>query len=133
MAMLDQLMALPGVLAAFEFHGNGKLLIHQSANERLLNTDTMKLLAHMCAANINIAAMQARGWDANPETRGFFPVQTFTLIGLEWSVIVSGTAGETDADDLADENTPFVAVVLSNEEGDHGVVFKTMEHQGKSQ
>lgn len=133
MATLDQLMALPGVLAAFEFHGNGKLLAHQSANERLLNTDTMKLLAHMCAANINIATMQARGWDANPETQGFFPVQTFTLIGLEWSVIVSEPAGRTDTDDAADENTPFVAVVLSNDEGDHGVIFDAMENQGKSQ
>ena len=131
MAMLDQLMALPGVLAAFEFHGNGRLLSHQSANERLLDADTMKLLAHMCAANINIAAMQARGWQASPETRGFFPVQTFTLIGLEWSVIVSGATGQAGADD-ADDTSPFVAVVLSNDEGDHGSVFKALEIQGKS-
>ena len=127
MAMLEQLMTLPGVLAAFEFHGDGQLLARQSANERLLNADTMKLLAHMCAANINIATMQARGWDANPETRGFFPVQTFTLIGLEWSVIVSGTAGHTGADDDTDKTASFVAVVLSNEEGDHGSVFRAME------
>ena len=133
MAMLDQLMALPGVLAAFEFHGNGRLLSHRSANERLLNADTMKLLAHMCAANINIAAMQARGWEASPETRGFFPVKTFTLIGLEWSVIVSGAIGQAGADDSADDTLPFVAVVLSNDEGDHDSVFKALETQGKSQ
>lgn len=127
MATLDQLMALPGVLAAFEFHGNGQLLFNRCANERLLDSATMQLLAHMCAANINIAAMQARGWDANPETKGFFPVQTFTLIGLEWSVIVGETAGQADSAG----NLPFVAVVLSNDEGDHGIVLKAMENQGQ--
>ena len=128
MATLDQLMALPGILATFEFYGNGQLLRHKIGNERLINTDTMKLLAHMCAANINIATMQARGWDANPETQGFFPVQTFTLIGLEWSIIVSGAGEPTDANELV----PFVAAVLSNAEGDHAQVFKAMENQGPS-
>ena len=128
MAMFEQLMRLPGVLAAFEFHGNGQLVGYQSANERLLNADAMQLLAHMCAANINIATMQARGWEANPETRGFFPVQTFTLIGLEWSVIVSSAAGNAGNDNATGETAPFVAVVLSNDEGDHGSVFKAMEN-----
>lgn len=115
MATLNQLMALPGAVAAFAFQGDGTLGEHQIAATRLIDPATLALMARMCAANLQIATLQASGWDQQPgtELKGFLPVQDFTLIGLEWSVVV--------------DNAHHTAVVLTNDKSDYEAAFAALE------
>lgn len=129
MATLDQLMALPGAMAAFEFRGSGELLDQRIANpDGVLNKTVLDLLAHMCAANMSIATMQARGWETMTDMRGFYPVRQFSLVGFDWSVVVSGSQREAKkiAGDLL--LPPFVAVVLANEIADYEAAFAILEN-----
>jgi len=117
-ATLEELMALPGAMAAFGFSGDGKLIDHRIGVKRLIDDNTLALMARMCAANIQIASLQAEGWRKLPEMNGFDPVHEFTLIGLEWSVAVSNPATSGD---------PFVAVVLDNDSCNYDDVFATLD------
>lgn len=90
MADLKDLMALPGAVAAFEMNDRGELLEHKIAASSDLDARTLDLLGHMCVANMAIATMQARGWEAMSETRGFYPVEGFTLVGMDWSAVTNG-------------------------------------------
>lgn len=116
MATLNQLMALPGAVAAFAFSGNGDLGEHQIAATRLIDRDTLALMARMCAANLQIATLQASGWEQQTGTglKGFMPVQDFTLVGLEWSVVV--------------DNNRLTAVVLTNDKSDYEAAFAALEN-----
>ena len=128
MATLEQLMALPGALAAFEFRGSGELLDHRIANpDGALHKAVLDLLAHMCAANMSIATMQARGWETMTDMKGFYPVRQFAMIGFDWSVIVSGL--QREAKKTAGEVVlpPFMGVVVANEIADYEVAFAVLE------
>jgi roadblock/LC7 domain-containing protein len=103
MADLDQLMALKGAVAAFRMNDRGELLDHQIAEGSALNQTAIDLLSHMCVANIAIATMQARGWEASSEHKGFYPINSFTLVGFEWSAVTDGKLG----------------VVLTNQDADY--------------
>ncbi|MBK9952712.1 MAG: DUF2173 family protein [Candidatus Competibacteraceae bacterium] len=52
MTTLDDLVKLPGAMAAFEFRGGGEMLEHRIAHADRINESTLDLLAHMCAANL---------------------------------------------------------------------------------
>ncbi len=91
MKELDELMSLPGAIAAFECSASGALLRHLTARDSGLREDVLDLVAHMCAANLNIATMQARGWEMTTKTTGFYPIRNFTLVGMDWSVTIVGT------------------------------------------
>jgi roadblock/LC7 domain-containing protein len=93
MADLDRLMELRGAEAAFAINDRGELQQHRLAEGSQLTEQVLDLLAHMCVANTAIATMQARGWEARAETRGFYPVGGFTLIGMHWSAITDGHLG----------------------------------------
>ena len=106
MADLDALLQAPGVLAAFEARGNGDLLDHRIGGGGL-SAEVLDLVTHMCAANMSIAVMQARGWERMSDMRGFDPATQFTLIGFECSITVStrdgnlvGVVTDNDALDL---------------------------------
>jgi roadblock/LC7 domain-containing protein len=118
MATLEQLMALPGAMAAFDFSGDGRLLDHKIGIERLINSETLELMAHMCAANIQIATLQAQGWRKMQDMNGFAPLQEFTLIGLEWSVAVRNPAIPGDS---------FAAVILENKSCNYDDVFAALD------
>jgi roadblock/LC7 domain-containing protein len=124
MATLEQLIGLPGAMAAFEFRGSGELLTYQitDADGRLDKT-TLDLLAHVCAANMSIATMQARGWEALTEMQGFYPVRQFTLVGFDWSVVVSGLRREAQKQAGAESLPPFMGVVIANESADYEAAF----------
>jgi len=98
MKSLDELMALPGAIAAFECSGNGALLRHVIARGSELRPDTLDLVAHMCAANLSIATMQARGWEMTTNTSGFYPIHSCTVVGMDWSVTIVGGAEAEQAD-----------------------------------
>lgn len=114
MTDLSILMALPGAQAAFIMSDRGQLQEHVLANGSVLNESALDLLAHMCVANNAIATMQARGWEAKSDTKGFYPIQGCTMIGLEWSAITDGNLG----------------VVVSNRDADYEASYKALAEQG---
>jgi len=131
MASLQELMTLPGAMAAFEFRGSGELLdYHILDPDGPLDQSVLDLLAHMCAANMSIATMQARGWETMTDTRGFYPVRQFTLVGFDWSVVVSGLRRETGKQLGAAALPPFLGVVMVNESVDYEAAFARLEAQG---
>ncbi len=129
MATLDQLMRLPGAMAAFEFRGSGELLDQRIAYPDRISETTLDLLAHMCAANICIATMQARGWEKVTTMKGFYPIQEFTLVGFDWSVVVSGLHREQSKSQGKTSLPPFMGVVLGNEKADYEAAFAILERQ----
>jgi roadblock/LC7 domain-containing protein len=86
-------------------------------------------LAHMCSANMSIATMQARGWEKVTAMKGFYPVQEFTLIGFDWSVVVSGLHREQYKQTGKFSLPPFIGVVLANEKADYEAAFAILERQ----
>jgi roadblock/LC7 domain-containing protein len=92
MTTLQSLLDLPGAMAAFRASCGGELAESFIGDKGHLDEQVLDLVAHMCAANLSIAAMQSRGWEHMTGMRGFYPVQQFTLIGFDWSVMVSETA-----------------------------------------
>lgn len=114
MADLNQLMALKGAQAAFAMNDRGELQEHLLAKGAALDETALDLLAHMCVANNAIATMQARGWEAKTENKGFYPVDGFALIGMDWSAITNGRLG----------------VVIANRDADYEVAFRVLDEQG---
>ena len=130
MANLASLMTIPGALAAFEFRGSGELLAHETLHSETFTVEALDLLAHMCAANASIAAMQARGWESVTGMQGFYPVRESTLLGLEWSVIVSGARREAPRAEAKDLLSPFVGVVVDNNDCNYEAAFEALEGYG---
>lgn len=110
MAELDQLMQLPGVIAAFTFSDRGELKDHRIANGGSLDEKVLDLLSHVCVANTSIATMQARGWETITEMSGFYPIDGFTLVGVDWSAVVNGTTGVVLKNDAADYQATYDAL-----------------------
>ena len=116
MVDLQRLMTLEGAQAAFIMNDRGELQEHVLASDSNLDETALDLLAHMCVANIAIATMQARGWEAGSDTKGFYPVSGFTMIGMEWSAITDGNLG----------------VVVSNEQADYEAAYQALGRVGEA-
>ncbi len=114
MADLNQLMALKGAQAAFRMNDRGELQEHVLGDGTVLNETAFDLLAHMCVANNAIATMQARGWEASSENKGFYPINGFTLIGMEWSAVTDRNLG----------------VVIGNQDADYEAAYQALAEQG---
>jgi roadblock/LC7 domain-containing protein len=127
MATLERLMTLPGAMAAFEFRGSGELLDYKITHSDRLDATTLDLLAHMCAANMSIATMQARGWENMTGMKGFYPVREFTLVGFDWSVVVSGLHRESKKTGGNESLPPFMGVVVANDKADYEAAFAALE------
>ncbi len=110
MTDLQQLMKLPGALAAFEFSDRGELGAHQIASGSKLDADSLDLLCHVCVANIAIATMQARGWEKMTGAQGFYPIQGFTLVGFEWTAVATENRGVVMANDHVDYEQAYAAL-----------------------
>jgi len=110
MADLNQLMALPGALAAFEFSDKGELVNSQIKEGNSLNETALDLLSHVCVANTSIATMQARGWENMTNEQGFYPVQGFSMIGLDWTTVTHGQYGVVLENDQADLESAYTAL-----------------------
>lgn len=111
MADLDNLMSLPGAIAAFRFSDRGELLSSKISDGSDLNDTVLDLLSHVCVANISIATMQARGWESMTGAEGFYPISGFTMIGLDWSAVTYGNQGVVLANDAADLQAAYDAMV----------------------
>ncbi len=114
MADLNQLMALKGAIAAFQMNDRGELQDKFISEDSALNDTALDLLSHMCVANIAIATMQARGWEALSDNRGFYPINSFTLVGFEWSAVTDGRSG----------------VVLANQDADYQAAYDLLGQTG---
>ena len=110
MSGLDKLMNLQGAAAAFEFSDTGELVDHRVAEDSGFEADMLDLLAHVFVANIAIATMQARGWEKSTGQGGFYPVEGFTLVGLEWSAIGKGHRGVVVRNDAVDYEAAYTAL-----------------------
>jgi roadblock/LC7 domain-containing protein len=111
MSKLDELMKLNGALAAFEFTSGGELTNSIIADGAKLENDVLDMVCHVCVANGAIATMQARGWEKMTQMEGFYPIQGFSLIGFEWTVIVTDTTG----------------VIIKNDKVDYDATYKVLE------
>ena len=128
MTTFEHLLKLPGAMAAFEFRGSGELLDYQIVDpDGPLDKSVLDLLAHMCAANLSIATMQARGWETMTDMKGYYPIKQFTLVGFDWSVVVSGLRREAEKNAGATALSPFLGVVMANESTDYEAAFKLLE------
>jgi roadblock/LC7 domain-containing protein len=90
---LEKLMDLPGALAAFTYSDKGDLQSHSIREGTEITPQVLDLLSRSCVANLAIAGMEARGWEALTGQAGFQPLQGFSVVGLEWSVVVNGNSG----------------------------------------
>ena len=107
---LDKMMDLPGALAAFTYSDKGEMQSHVLREGTELTPQVLDLLAHSCVANLAIASMEARGWEAVTGQTGFQPLKGFSVVGLEWSVVVNGNCGVVVRNRDIDYEASFKAV-----------------------
>lgn len=86
MSELDTLLQLKGAMAAFEFGLDGCLGDHAIRYTDRLDHDILQQLARLCAANLQLARIQASGWHRISGENTLMPLKGFTLIGMDWSV-----------------------------------------------
>ncbi|MHB1353858.1 MAG: DUF2173 family protein [Thiobacillus sp.] len=107
---LQKLMDLPGALAAFTYSDRGDLLAHELREGTEITPQMLDLLSRSCVANLAIAGMEARGWEAVTGQRGFQPLKGFSVVGLEWSVVVNGNSGVVIRNRDVDYEAAFAAL-----------------------
>lgn len=112
---LDQLLQVPGALAAFQYSDKGDLQAHRVKEGSELTPQILDLLAHTCVANMAIATMEARGWEALTGQAGFEPVQGFSLVGLDWSAVVGRNLGVVVKNRDVDYEAAFAALAAYQE------------------
>jgi len=104
---LDTLLALPGALAAFEISDRGELASHKTVPDSGVDSSVLDMLGHVCVANTSIATMQARGWEKLTGMEGFYPISGFTMIGLDWSVVICCNTGVVLDNNKADYQAAY--------------------------
>lgn len=107
---LEKMMDLPGALGAFTYSDKGELQTHLLREGTELTPQVLDLLARSCVANLAIAGMEALGWEAVTGQSGFQPLKGFSVVGLEWSVVVDGNCGVVVRNRDADYEAAFSAV-----------------------
>ena len=110
MTDLDKLMSIDGAVGAFRFSAKGELQEHKIAADSNLNESALDLLCHVCVANIAIATMQARGWEQMTGMQGFYPINGFTFVGLDWTAVVNDEYGVVLPNDKADIEAAYAAL-----------------------
>lgn len=111
---LDNLMQVPGAMAAFQYSDSGELGEHQVKAGTELTPQVLDFLAHTCVANMAIATMEARGWEALTGQKGFEPLQGFSLVGLDWSAVVGKNCAVIVRNRDADYEAAFAALKKAN-------------------
>ncbi|MFP4560326.1 MAG: DUF2173 family protein [Thiohalorhabdus sp.] len=86
MTKLDELMELPGAVAAIQFDNQGEVRDFRGD----LTDDLAAMAAQMCAANMGIFRMQADGWGRLTGQKGFYPERGFAFMGLDFAVASYG-------------------------------------------
>lgn len=107
---LQNLMELPGAIAAFSFTDRGELTGQVIREGTEITTQVLELVARSSVANVAVASMEAMGWEAVTGQGGFQPLQGFSAIGLEWSVVVRGNRGVIAKNRDIDYEASFAAL-----------------------
>lgn len=107
---LDTLMALDGAIAAFRFTPRGELQESRTADGGELTDTVLDLVSHLCVANLAIATMQARGWESMTGMAGFYPLQGFSMVGFDWTVVVNEEYGVIMPNDKVDFDAAYAAL-----------------------
>jgi len=109
MSDLDQILQLPGALAAFKISDRGELSDHK-VTDSSVDKSVLDMLGHVCVANTAIATMQARGWEKLTGMEGFYPINGFTMIGIDWSVVICCNTGVVMENTQADYQAAYDAL-----------------------
>ena len=110
MADIERLMDVPGILAAFSFSDKGELGEFKIVEGSGLNETALDLLSHVCVANTAIATMQARGWENMTGEGGFYPIEGFSMIGLDWTTVTHGGFGVVMDNQRSDLEAAYAAL-----------------------
>lgn len=111
MSTTSELVNVPGAIAGFKFSPSGTIVESSiKEGEERLDEVTLDLLGHICVANQAISNMQARGWESISDLKGFYPVEGFTFIGLELSVVTRGDQAVVLEHDKADYDEAYQAL-----------------------
>ncbi len=110
MPSLESLIALDGVEAAFKFSLKGELDGFKAKEGSELTESVLDLLSHLCVANMSIATMQARGWEAMTGMKGFYPIKGFTLVGFAWTAITNDDFGVVMLNENVDYEAAYAAL-----------------------
>jgi len=89
MTDLNKLLQIKGVFAAGTFSDDGKLTAYAGD----ITEDEAAMAAAMCAANKQMAQMQADGYTAMSGESGWTPVAGFAVAGPKYAVCVMGNTG----------------------------------------
>ncbi|ANJ67900.1 hypothetical protein A9404_11395 [Halothiobacillus diazotrophicus] len=111
MATMSELTQVPGAIAGFTFSQTGELIESDiKPGNHELDESTLGLLAHICVANMAISNMQATGWEKSSDLKGFHPVEGFTFVCVDVSVVSRG----------------HQAIVLINHGADYDKAFRAL-------
>ncbi len=110
MPTLEELMQLPGAIAAGEFDNNGQLCAYTGD----ISEQAAEIAALMATANLAMANMQAKGYSAYTGKDGFFPVQGFAVAAGKYAACIAGNRGVFVELDKADFDKIF-QTLLSQE------------------
>ncbi len=89
MARLQDLMALPGAIAAGKFDNTGKLLAYTGD----ISEKSAEIAALMGVSNLATSNMQAKGFSTYSGKDGFFPVQGFAVAAGKYAACIAGDVG----------------------------------------
>ncbi|HID49696.1 MAG TPA: DUF2173 family protein [Chromatiales bacterium] len=103
-------MTLDGAIAAFRFSPRGELQESRTAGDGELTDTVLDLVSHLCVANLAIATMQARGWESMTGMAGFYPLQGFSMVGFDWTVVVNDEYGVIMPNDRVDFDAAYAAL-----------------------
>jgi roadblock/LC7 domain-containing protein len=108
MATLDELLKLPGVMAAGEFSPDGKLLDFTAKME--MSRELAMMTAQFCAS-VTMMFNTLAGAYTQMSKMQWTPQQGWAYSGGEWTVAIGGTRGVFAKTTEADFNTLFHALV----------------------
>jgi len=104
---LSQLKNMSGFLAAAEFNADGQVL----KKEGHLDNEVGTMLADLCAANMRMGQMQARGFSKFSGLKGFEECKGFAVSGPSISLCVLGN----------------IVVMVENSQCDFNEVFNILK------
>ena len=108
MATLDELLKLPGVMAAGEFSPDGKLVDFKAKME--MSRELATMTAQFCAS-VTMMFNTLAGAYTQLSKMQWVPQQGWAYSGGEWTVAIGGTRGVFAKTAEADFNKLFQALV----------------------
>ncbi len=103
MPTLDELMNLPGVIAAGKFDDSGNVVEFKGD----LSQEEAGMAALMAVANKMVGELEARGFEAFTGKKGFSPIQGFAVSAGKFVACIANGFGVIFEADKADFDKAF--------------------------